>query len=64
MGFTWGKSCLNNLISFYDKVTHLAGRGMPMYVVSLDFSKALDTVSHSVLLDNLPSTWLDKSITR
>jgi len=26
-GFTKGKSCLNNLISFFDKVTHLVGEG-------------------------------------
>ncbi|KAK4811130.1 hypothetical protein QYF61_019761 [Mycteria americana] len=39
-GFTKGKSCLTNLISFYDKVTCLADEGKAVDVVSLDFSKA------------------------
>ncbi|KAK4811098.1 hypothetical protein QYF61_016384, partial [Mycteria americana] len=44
-GFTRGKSCLTNLISFYDKVSHLVDQGKPVDVVFLDFSKAFDTVS-------------------
>jgi len=41
---------LTNLISIYDKVTHLADQGKPVDVVVWDFSKAFDAVFHSILL--------------
>jgi len=47
-GFVKGRSCLTNLISFYDKMTRLVGEGKAVDVVYLDFSKAFDTVLHSV----------------
>ena len=40
-GFTKGKSCLTELISFYDKVTHLVDEGKVVDVVFLDFSRLL-----------------------
>jgi len=39
-GFIKGKSCLTNLISFYDKVTRLVDEGKVVDAVFLDFSKA------------------------
>jgi len=41
------RSCLTNLISIYDQVTHLVDEGKAVDTVYLDFGKAFDSVFHS-----------------
>ncbi|GAB0205952.1 mitochondrial enolase superfamily member 1 [Grus japonensis] len=59
-GFMKGRSCLTNLISFYDKVACLVDEGKAADVVYLDFSKAFDTISHNILLEKLAAHSLDR----
>jgi len=59
-GLTKGKSCLTNLIAFYDGMTGWVDEGRAVDVVCLDFRKAFDTVSHNILLGKLRKCGLDK----
>ena len=58
-GFMNSRSCLTNLISFYDKVTRLVDEGKAVDVVYLDFSKAFDTVPQNILVEKLAAHGLD-----
>ncbi|KAK4810452.1 hypothetical protein QYF61_004232 [Mycteria americana] len=66
-GFRKGRSCLTNLISFYNKVTRLVDEGKAVDDVYLDFSKAwctllwvknwLDGWAQRVVVNGVYSSW-------
>ena len=58
-GFTKGKSCLTNLIAFHEDVTRWIDDGKAVDVVYLGFSRAFDTVSHSIPAAKLRKRGLD-----
>lgn len=58
-GFTEGKSCLTNLISFHSEMTDLVDKETTVGIFCLDFSKVFDAVSHNMFKKKLMNYELD-----
>ena len=54
-GFRRNKSCLTNLLEYWNQVTEALDRGHPVDIVFFDFSKAFDLVPHRRLILKLSS---------
>ena len=61
-GFTINKSCLTNLLEFFDKVFKDYDEHKAVDIIYLDFQKAFDLVPHNKLIAKLKSHGIDGSV--
>ena len=61
-GFLKARSCLTNLLRFFEEINKWIDEGSPVYVIYLDFQKAFDKVSHQRLILKLKSHGMGNSI--
>lgn len=63
-GFMKGLSCLTNLITFCSKLSGLVDEQWAVDIVHLDFSKAFDVVTHSILMEKLMRQGLNMQLVK
>ena len=63
-GFVPAKSCVTNLIESMDIITEALNRGFFVIMILLDFSRAFDSVCHSLLLAKLVAYGFDSSVVK
>ena len=61
-GFLKARSCLTNLLCFFEEITKWVDEGSPVDVIYLDFQKAFDKVPHQRLILKLKSHGIGNSI--
>ena len=61
-GFLKARSCLTNLLCFFEEITKWVDEGSPVDVIYLDFQKAFDEVPHQRLIPKLKSHGMGNSI--
>ena len=61
-GFLKARSCLTNVLCFFEEITKWAYEGSPVDVIYLDFQKAFDKVPHQRLILKLKSHGMGNSI--
>ena len=61
-GFLKARSCLTNLLCFFDEITTWVNEGSPVDVINLDFQKAFDKVPHQRIILKLKSHGMGNSI--
>ena len=60
--FLIARSCLTNLLCFFEEITKWVDDGSPVDVIYLDFQKAFDKVPHQRLILKLKSHGMGNSI--
>ena len=61
-GFVKSKSCLTNLLCFFEEITKWVDEGSPVDIIYLDFQKAFDKLPHQRLILKLKSHCIGISI--
>ena len=61
-GFLKSKSCLTNVLRFFEEITKWVDVGSPVYIIYLDFQKAFNKVPHQRLILKLKSHGIRISI--
>ena len=61
-GFLNARSCLTNLLCFFEEITKWVDDGSPVDVVYLDFQKAFDKVPHQRLILKLKAHGIDNDV--
>ena len=61
-GFLKARSCLTNLLCFFEEITKWVDEGSPIDIIYLDFQKAFDKVPHQRLILKLKAYGMGNSI--